>query len=213
MSDQLKPPDPVAPATDPTLASDAEREASVARLGDACGEGRLTLEEFSDRIGLAYAARTRGELEQLVRDLPQSTGSTPAAPNYRPARAPGHTQWHISPIGGFRRTGPWRMDEQIVSISLVGGMRLDLREAEFAAPEITLTKISLVGGTRLAIPPGVRVEVTSFSLIGGRRLDVDERLPPNAPTLRLRAFSLVGGVRVQRTLRRDWRRDRRRELE
>jgi hypothetical protein len=53
------------------------------------------------------------------------------------------------------------------------------------------------------VPPGVRVEVTNFSLIGGRRTDADERLSPNAPTLHLRAFSLIGGVRVQRTPRRE----------
>jgi predicted membrane protein len=104
------------------------------------------------------------------------------------------------------------MDRQVVIVSLIGGMKLDLRQAEFAAPEVMLSRFSLVGGTRLAVPTGVRVEVTSFSLIGGRRVDVDERLPPNAPTIRLRAFTLVGGVRVQRTLRRERRRDRRREL-
>jgi predicted membrane protein len=82
-------------------------------------------------------------------------------------------------------------------------MRLDLREAEFAAPEITLTKVSLVGGARLIVPPGVRVEVTNFSLIGGRHIDADERLSSNAPTLHVRAFGVIGGVRVRRTPRRE----------
>jgi hypothetical protein len=184
----------------------------VARLGDAASDGRLVLDEFSDRVGQAYAARTRGELEQLVRDLPQSGGSGQSSPSLRPSQAAGNTQWHISLLGGFKREGYWRMDRQIVIVSLIGGMKLDLRQAEFAAPEVMLSRFSLVGGTRLAVPTGVRVEVTSFSLIGGRRVDVDERLPPNAPTIRLRAFTLVGGVRVQRTLRRERRRDRRREL-
>ena len=58
------------PPTPPILASDAERERSVALLRDAVGEGRLTLEEFSERIGLAHAARTDKELANLVRDLP-----------------------------------------------------------------------------------------------------------------------------------------------
>ena len=42
----------------PILASDAQRERSIALLRDAVGEGRLTLEEFSERVGLAQAART-----------------------------------------------------------------------------------------------------------------------------------------------------------
>jgi len=201
MSDELKPADPAAPASDTTLASDAEREATVVRLGDAAGEGRLVLDEFSERVGRAYTARTRGELQSLVHDLPEPAGWTQSSAN-APARA-GRTDWHISLLGGLKRAGHWRMSREITSVSVIGGMKLDLREAEFAAPEITLTKVSLVGGVRLTVPPGVRIEVTNVSLIGGRRIDADERLSPNAPTLHLRAFSLIGGVRVQRTPRRE----------
>lgn len=52
-------------------ASGADREQSVARLREAAADGRLTLDEFSDRMHLAYAARTHEELEQLVGDLPE----------------------------------------------------------------------------------------------------------------------------------------------
>jgi len=196
------------------LASDAEREQTVSRLSTACKEGRLSLEEYSDRAGQAYFARTRGDLELLVRDLPPPTtgAETTPASSVERSSSSGQTQWHISPIGGLRRYGRWRMERETISISLIGSMRLDLREAEFASPQVTLTKISLIGGVRLAVPPGIRVEVTNFSLIGGRRIDVDERVSPDAPVLYIRAFSVIGGVRVQRTLQRERRRDRRREL-
>ncbi len=183
------------------LASDAEREATVSRLNAAAKEGRLPLEEYSDRVGQAYSARTRGDLDQLVRDLPASTGAEVAAPSTYLSSDTGRTSWHVSPIGGLRRYGRWVMDRQIISICLIGGMRLDVREAQFAAPEVTLTKISLIGGVRIAVPPGIRVEVSSFSLIGGRRMDVDEQVSPGAPVLSIRSFGLIGGVRVMRTLR------------
>jgi hypothetical protein len=51
-------------------ASDAERQLTVERLHRAVGAGRLTLEEFDERAAKAYAARTRGELADLTRDLP-----------------------------------------------------------------------------------------------------------------------------------------------
>lgn len=51
-------------------ASDAERELTVQRLQRAVGTGRLTVEEFDERAAKAYAARTRGELAALTRDLP-----------------------------------------------------------------------------------------------------------------------------------------------
>jgi hypothetical protein len=53
-----------------TRASDSEREAIVARLRQAAGEGRLTVEELTERIDAAYAATTRDELEPLTADLP-----------------------------------------------------------------------------------------------------------------------------------------------
>jgi hypothetical protein len=46
-------------------------------LRDAVAEGRLTLEEFSDRIALAQRARTRQELATLTQDVP---GTAVAAP-------------------------------------------------------------------------------------------------------------------------------------
>lgn len=60
--------------------SDAEREAVVARLGQAAAEGRLTLHEFDARAGQAYASRTRVELSLLVDDLPP-TGAVPTGPS------------------------------------------------------------------------------------------------------------------------------------
>src|SRR5205823_12434496 len=59
-------------------ASDAEREQAVVRLRDASVEGRLTLEEFTARMTVAYEARTHDELAALVRDLPEHTAPVPA---------------------------------------------------------------------------------------------------------------------------------------
>ena len=42
------------------LASDAEREHSIALLQGGVVEGRLTLEEFSDRVSRAQAAALTG---------------------------------------------------------------------------------------------------------------------------------------------------------
>jgi hypothetical protein len=52
-------------------ASDAERRAVVRRLELALRDGRLTIVEFDERARAAYAARTRGELDDLIEDLPR----------------------------------------------------------------------------------------------------------------------------------------------
>lgn len=175
-------------------ASDAERDATVQRLSQATGDGRLTLEEFSQRMARASTARTRAELDRLVSDLPVE--ASPASTTVAVQSAP---SYHVRPIGGLRVNGPWRMDRHVVVLSLVGGARLDLSQAELAAKEVTLTKVSLVGGARLRVPPGVRVEVSGFSLIGGTRVEAGPQPGPGAPTVYVRAFSLVGGVRVRRS--------------
>ena len=51
-------------------ASDADREAVVDRLRDDYAEGRLTADELAERIAAAHAAKTRGDLAVLTRDLP-----------------------------------------------------------------------------------------------------------------------------------------------
>jgi Domain of unknown function (DUF1707) len=51
-------------------ASDSDRERVAERLRHAAGEGRLLATELEDRLGAAFSARTYGELDALVADLP-----------------------------------------------------------------------------------------------------------------------------------------------
>ncbi|MFY1617799.1 DUF1707 SHOCT-like domain-containing protein [Micromonospora sp. WMMD736] len=63
-------------------AADADREAVAERLRVALNEGRLDLHEYDERLQRAYAARTYGELDQLLTDLP------PVTPAQRSALVP-----------------------------------------------------------------------------------------------------------------------------
>lgn len=51
-------------------ASDDDRNRVVAALHQHTAAGRLTLDEFSDRAGAVWTARTLGDLAALTRDLP-----------------------------------------------------------------------------------------------------------------------------------------------
>lgn len=87
-------------------AADGDREAVAERLRAAVGEGRLDLDEFDDRVGRAYRARTYGELDPLVADLPRP----PTAG--QPATTP-----VAHPVGGWLRD-LWRPWAVTVSICL-----------------------------------------------------------------------------------------------
>jgi class 3 adenylate cyclase len=55
---------------EPLLISDAERNAAVERLNGAFADGRLTHEEYTDRLDQIYQARTDVELAACFRGLP-----------------------------------------------------------------------------------------------------------------------------------------------
>ena len=56
---------------DPTLRiGDADRDRVVAVLGQHLGLGHLTIHELENRLDTTYAARTRGELDVVLADLP-----------------------------------------------------------------------------------------------------------------------------------------------
>lgn len=70
--------------TGPDLrAGDADREAAAATLREHYAQGRLSLEEFNERLDGAFAATTVSQLSQLTRDLPHH--DTPAARQTAPA--------------------------------------------------------------------------------------------------------------------------------
>jgi Domain of unknown function (DUF1707) len=58
-------------AADPRIrASDEDRDRAVALLREHHAAGRLTAAEFSDRLDKAYEAKTMGEIDELLADLP-----------------------------------------------------------------------------------------------------------------------------------------------
>ena len=73
-------------AHDSMRASSADRERAVDVLKAGFAEGRLTQDEYNDRMGQAYSARTYGELAMLTADLPAGVGPMPAwpVPAYQP---------------------------------------------------------------------------------------------------------------------------------
>jgi hypothetical protein len=78
-------------------------------------DGRLTVEEYEERVGRAYAARTYGELAQLTTDLPAPAPPvTPPQPRPRPVStgADGRGSWGPAAYG--RPWGSWRRVALIV---------------------------------------------------------------------------------------------------
>jgi len=188
---------PGTPANRPEVrVSDAEREVVVTRLNDATGEGRLTLEEFSERASAALAARTQGDLDVLVTDLPAHT-STPALATSHPVPASGSRISQITPIGSVKRGGHWRIDRDIEIGAVVGSVKLDLRRAEIAAAVVDMHVRATLGSVKIWIPQGVAVAVDGTSVLGSRTI-AESAAVPGAPLLRLHIDTVIGSVKVYR---------------
>lgn len=69
--------------------SDADRDQAAAELGEHYQAGRLDQEEFDERLTAALRARTRGELDQLLDDLPAARRPDPPLPSGHAAAGPG----------------------------------------------------------------------------------------------------------------------------
>lgn len=177
-------------------ASDAERQAVMEQLEAAGFDGRLDGQELHDRIQAAQVATTRGELRELTVDLPGTGLSVPPARAVQPnAGAP-----IVAVFGGTERRSRWRPARRQSVLALFGGVRLDLRDAEFPADGLELRVSAVFGGIDILVPAGMRVEMTGFSLFGGRSVSGDTAGADTAgadtglPTLRLHAVALFGGV-------------------
>ena len=103
----------------------------------------------------------------------------------------------IAPLGGRSLAGRLRPPRRLVHIALLGGMDLDLSQAEFTGAQLDIVKVSLLGGVKLVVPADVRVEVGGFVLLGGKDIERRPESSAGAPVVRVRAFGLIGGVRVR----------------
>ncbi|GAB3152806.1 DUF1707 SHOCT-like domain-containing protein [Microbispora hainanensis] len=78
-------------------ASDGDRDRVAAALREHVAEGRLTMDEFNERLEAVYQSRTYGELARLTSDLPEidlhrlpaATEPVQRAQPARPDKTPG----------------------------------------------------------------------------------------------------------------------------
>ncbi|MCX5200952.1 DUF1707 domain-containing protein [Streptomyces sp. NBC_00237] len=208
-------------------ASDADRERVAEVLREAVAEGRLDMEEFDERLGAVFRSRTHGELQVLVRDLPVSAETAPMVlPELRGGGAteswasrigvPATSKGAFAFWGGFKRWGTWSVPRTFTAFAMWGGGEIDLREARFEEREVTIRCFTIMGGIVVKVPQNLHVQVNGIGIMG----DFDDKATgegtPGSPRVRVTGFALMGGVGVERKLRKAekarLREERRKEL-
>jgi hypothetical protein len=171
-------------------ASDDDREQTVLALRDHAVAGRLTLEEFTERMSTAYQARTSAELEELVRDLPAR--SAPAS-----RRRP--TSFLLSIFGSSEREGRIRIRRRVTCLTVFGNVDLDLRQATLERDVVTVVALGIFGAVDLYVPEGVEVDLHGLALGGHKRARGNDPVPrPGTPLVRVFAISVFAGIDVWR---------------
>lgn len=142
------------------LMSDADRERVVARLQSAVGEGRLTLDEFQERVDGVLRARRFGEVEPYLVGLPQPAGGSPLPPVPEVAEL-------RSVASSLRRTGRWPVPRVLRVSSKAGAVKLDFTDAMIGHPVVQVVLDVYAGGTTLVLPPGATVDVDGVQMYAG----------------------------------------------
>ena len=190
--------------------SDADRQRVAEILREAAGEGRIDLSELDERLEAAYGAKTYADLVPITADLARVVSAQSVTPGIERERV-------AAVMGSVERRGVWLVPEEFSVLCLMGGAELDLRQATFSAPEVTLTVNAFMGGAEITVNRSTHVVVQGTGIMGGfspPRSEAGLHLTADSPVVRVRGVAIMGGVSVVRRpmpgegIRLGWRRRR-----
>ena len=208
-----QPPEPVDPVAEALRmrASDADREKVANVLRDAYAEGRLSHDEYDERLSETYRAATYGDLIPVMRDLPVPPGTlavpgangiqvTAPTPGGLPVVRPGAAaQADISPVaifGEVKRGGARTVPAEFNATCIFGGGELDFTQAVLTSKETVLTAVCLFGGLEVIVPEGMVVRSEAVGIFGGVNIPTTSS-DPSAPILVIKGAAIFGGIDVK----------------
>ena len=187
-------------------ASDKDRESAAEVLREAAGEGRLSMTELDERLDAVYEAKTYAELEPIIRDLPHRViapdaaavqASPPASAVERSGAKPASGS-AIAVMSGFSRKGDWVVPANFTAVVVMGGGELDLREAQFSAPEVNIHATAIMGAIAIIVPEDAEVQVTGVGLLGVFEHGPTGAGRPGGPKIHIGGVAFWGAVDVRR---------------
>ena len=173
-------------------ASDAERDRAVESLASAAAEGRLTLEEYSERSGSALKARTVGELTALTADVP-------AGP-VRDFAGPADAEM-TAILGNESRKGAWVVPPHLTVRSVLGDCHLEMQHAVIRQEVTTIDVTARFGAMTIFVPDGIDVRLSGRAVLSAKSSELRGEPRPGAPVLVVRCDLFCSAVNVRRPAR------------
>ena len=189
-------------------ASNQDRERVAAVLQKAMADGQITVAELETRLDSVYGAKTVGELEPSIADLPghglsltKHSAPLPAAAAamsvVRPAPGSQSTANLVGIMSGVVRKGRWIAPTRINCVAVMGGVELDFSTAQLSGLETVINATAIMGGVDITVPAGMTVKVTGVGIMGGFEDNAHQTYGADAPVLVVRGLALMGGVNVK----------------
>lgn len=144
-------------------------------------DGRLSHDEYSERLAVALSARTLGELAELTSDL--------ASPEHQPVQL-GDGQPVTALFATADRRGRWVVPGAMTCVAVCGEVVLDLSEAILQDRHVVLTVYAFCGKVRLIVPSGVEVIMNASNIIASQRGGTTKRVPTSSevPVIEVRGY-------------------------
>ncbi|HUQ80583.1 MAG TPA: DUF1707 domain-containing protein [Gemmatimonadaceae bacterium] len=176
------------------------RERVVEALSEHFARDHLSIDELELRMARVYAATTPAEVDALVADLPGLAVGAPVTVTpdaYAPTQK--LKEWLVAVMSGIVRRGLWRIPRRLRVVAIMGGVELDLRQAELPPGVTEIKAFILMGGLEVKVPPGVRLETDGFAFMGGfeDRMHEPGIARADAPVVRVTGIAIMGGVEAQ----------------
>lgn len=168
-------------------------------LRDAAGDGRLDMDELEHRLEQAFAAKTYGELEPLVVDLP--SGRPPRATADSGVGGVPTTTRSQAILSEHKRNGVWVVPKTYMATAILGSVELDLREATFEEPEVVISCASVMGEVKIRVGPDVVVVDEVNTILAECTVKSSKGLAPmpqHGRVLRVRGTAVLGSVNIER---------------
>jgi hypothetical protein len=179
------------------------RQKTIDVLCESFARDEMDVEEFEKRVELVERADSMEQLRAILADLPSASLPTPSVavaprPSVSPERVPGHSV-AVGIMGGGGRAGAWVAARNNWAVSVLGGCKIDLRDAQLGPGVTEVRVLGILGGIDVLVPPDVRVECSGVGILGGftHHGGPDSTQDPDAPVIRVSGLAILGGVRVR----------------
>ncbi len=144
-------------------ASHEDRDRIVELLRVSAGDGRLSIDELGERVEAALTARTYGELEGLVADLPATPGTAAGVPTAKPKEMV-RIECHS---GSAKRDGRWAVPQRMEVRVHSGSVTLDFTQAQVSWPTLQIDAEVRSGTLKLITKPGIVLDTDDVAVRSG----------------------------------------------